>query len=68
MGPHPVAEQAALLCARITREQGPGDELAGEIRRTLNAYEKGKIDEQELADWLGSWEARIRQRRDDATA
>jgi hypothetical protein len=68
MGPHPVVEKAVLLRARITRERGCGDELAAEIRRILEAYAGGNIDDHELADWVGSWEARVRQGRDDATA
>lgn len=67
MGPRPAAEQAISLYVQITRDRGCGDDLAAEIRRTLKAYEDGRIDEGELSDWVGSWEARLRT-RDDATA
>jgi hypothetical protein len=67
MGPRPPAEQAISLYAQIIRERGSGSELAAEIRRTMKAYEDGRIDERELSDWVGSWEARLRA-RGDATA
>jgi hypothetical protein len=50
------------LRAQILRERWFGDELPAEISRTLSAYEAGRIDEQELADWVGSWVAQAKQR------
>jgi hypothetical protein len=33
------------------------DRLAEEIRRTLQAFEEGSLDEQELESWIDSWAA-----------
>jgi len=67
MGPRPPAEQALSLYVQITRSRGSDDEFAAEIRRTLMAYEDGRLEAHQLADWVGSWEARLRM-RGDATA
>lgn len=67
MGVRLGAEDAVNLAAQMLRERWFDDGLEAEIRRTLKAYEEGLIHEQELIDWVGSWQAQIRRQQASET-